>query len=108
MPWIESRYTAKCAECGEAIFVGEKCWWEPGSRKVYCTGSNCAQEMEAEAEKDKENTPKGKLLQFPGSQGGGKTAQLQATRCTDCFHPMDNHTELGCKSCPCLRKVIKL
>ncbi len=97
MHWIESRYTVKCAECGEAIFAGEKCYWDPESRKAYCEGNGCGKEME----EGQETTapPRGNLVISFRPQ---KPPNI--TPCTDCYHYMGDHNERGCSKCGCLKR----
>ena len=111
MPWIESRYTARCAECKEAIFAGEKCWWEPDSRKVYCEGNGCGEEMALEA-LPKGNAPvplrnhESKVVMLTGGKGSNKTHAVLVTPCPDCYHPMGDHNERGCTKCRCVSAAL--
>jgi hypothetical protein len=96
MPWINSRYTVKCAECGEAIFAGERCWWDPDARNVYCEGNECAKEMEDESERG--NRTATGILRLHLHEG------LAGPKCLDCYHQQSEHGRDGCKRCGCLRR----
>lgn len=37
MSWISSKYAGKCRKCGQGHAVGERVWWERGSKGVECS-----------------------------------------------------------------------
>lgn len=89
MPWIEARYDTKCRECGVPIRQGDRAFWTPEERSLYCDDNGCGSMMETERKTSHTIKPKLRVT--------------SAYRCPDCGHFGADHNSHGCNLCPCLR-----
>ena len=39
--WLTAKYAGKCAKCGKVISAGERIYYYPNTRTVYCGGDDC-------------------------------------------------------------------
>ena len=39
--WIYTRYTSVCARCGRTIAHGERAWYYPRGKRLYCGDPVC-------------------------------------------------------------------
>jgi hypothetical protein len=46
--WIVARFPGKCATCGATIRKGDRCYYRPNGRHVYCEPGGCAAAQEAD------------------------------------------------------------
>jgi hypothetical protein len=88
MPWINARYSSRCAECDAPLAAGDRCWWDADTRKVYCATEGCGELVAAEDPAPRRTSPR---AGWP--------------YCPDCRHAVSAHGPSGCAECPCLRKA---
>jgi hypothetical protein len=40
--WIEARFQSKCGKCGDAVLKGDKVYYYPLEKKVFCKKDDCS------------------------------------------------------------------
>ena len=45
--WITARYPATCQQCGKPIKQGDRAFYFPNGKALFCDGPNCGQQESA-------------------------------------------------------------
>lgn len=41
--WISAKFTSRCSKCKEPIFKGQRIFWYPKCKSVFCDSATCGQ-----------------------------------------------------------------
>lgn len=46
--WIDVRYTGKCSKCSEVLKKGQRAFYYPNGKHLYCQANGCATAAESD------------------------------------------------------------